>query len=177
MTTDPGAFEAVQIGVDFLLFDWGILFTATAVATMASKFDLFRPVVGFLYPSADEGTLRITTRLAEVGTWLAVPLAFSTQVNLKAIFGAGIGALFIAYLVREPIKTKLSGVVAAAKAAAHEHLVPGARIHLPDAGIRGVIESIDTQETHIRLDNGNLAHVPNQEIIGNTWTTVEADRE
>ena len=163
----------LERGIEFLLFDWGILFTAIAVAVAVSKFDLLRPVVGFLHPEADEATQRITARLAEVGVWLLVPLAFSTRVDLEALFGAGIGALFIAYLVREPLKDKLSEVVTATKVAAHEPLVPGARIHLPEEGVEGVIERIDTDETHVRLDDGNLTHVPNEEIIGNRWTTVE----
>jgi small-conductance mechanosensitive channel len=163
----------LQRGIDFLLFDWGILFTAVAVAVLVSKFDLLRLVIAFLHPESGEATRRITARLGEVGVWLLVPLAFSTRVDLEALFGAGIGALFIAYLVREPLKDKLTEVVTAAKVAAHEHLVPGARIHLPDEDIEGVIERIDTDETHVRLDDGNLTHVPNEEIIGNRWTTVE----
>ena len=166
-------FELAERGIEFLVFDWGILFTATAVAATVSKFNLLRPVIGFLYPESDEATQRITARLAEVGVWLAVPLAFSTRVDLEALFGAGIGALFIAYLVREPLKDKLSAVVTAAKVAAHDRLVPGARIRLPEAGVEGVIERIDTDEIHLRLDNGDLTHVPNDTVVGNRWTTVE----
>lgn len=173
MTIEQNTFELAERGIDFLVYDWGILFTATAVATAVSKFDLLRPVVRFLYPESDEATRRITARLAEVGVWLAVPLAFSTRVDLEALFGAGIGALFIAYLVREPLKDKLSGVVTAAKIASHDRLVPGARIRLPGEGIEGVVEYIDTDETHLRLDNGDLTHVPNDSIIGSRWTTVE----
>ena len=173
MTIEQNTFQLAERGIDFLVYDWGILFTATAVATVVSKFDILRPVVEFLHPESDEATQRITARLAEVGVWLAVPLAFSTRVDLEALFGAGIGALFIAYLIREPLKDKLSGVVTAAKIASHDRLVPGTRIRLPGEGIEGVVERIDTDETHLRLDNGDVTHVPNDRIIGNRWTTVE----
>lgn len=101
---------AVETSIDFLLFGWGVVFTTATIAVLVSKFDLFHPVVRFLYPEADDATRQITARLAEIALWLSVPLAFSTQINLEALFGAGIGALFIAYLVREPLKDKLTHV-------------------------------------------------------------------
>ena len=114
--------------IDFLLFDWGIVFVAATVAAVVSKFGVFRPLVRVLYPELDAATRRIVSRLAEVTTWLLVPLAVSTHVDLEAVFGAGIGALFVAYLVREPLKDKLSNVVSAVKIAANDRLVPGVRL-------------------------------------------------
>lgn len=168
----PSTLPTLETAVRFLLFDWGVLFTATALAAFVSKSNVFYLGIGFLYPKSDVATRQISARLAEVAVWLSIPLAFSTQINLEALFGAGIGALFIAYLIREPLKGKLSEVVTAAKIATNDRLIPGVRIRLPGEDIEGVIESIDTDETHIRLDSGDLTHVPNDAIVGNRWTTV-----
>ena len=171
--------ETVTGGLDsvvrFLLFDWGIGFLVVALAALASRFDIPAAVFGVLHPDADRATTQIGGRLAEVGLWLSAPLAVSTRVDLEAVFGAGIGALFVAYLVREPVKDKLSGVVTASKIATNDRLVPGVRIRIPDKGVEGTVESIDTDETHVRLESGDLTHVPNDAIVGHRWTTVEGD--
>lgn len=177
MQTGLETIPTFDSAIDFLVFDWGILFTATAVATLVSRFDLFTTAVGFLYPDSDAATRQISARLAEVGVWLFVPLAVSARVDLEALFSAGIGALFIAYLVREPLKGKLSEVVIAAKIAANDRLVPDVRIRIPGHDVEGVIEGIDTDETHVRLDNGDLTHVPNDAIVGERWTTVATAKD
>jgi small-conductance mechanosensitive channel len=174
MPTTIGVAISPERIVDFLLFDWGILFLAVTVAAAVSRFDVPLWVLRRLRPAADEPTRRISARLVEVGVWLSVPLVVSTRIDLEAVFGAGIGALFIAYLIREPLKNKLSGVVIAGKIAANNRLRPGVRIRIPGESVEGVIEQIDTDETHIRLDDGDLTYVPNDAIVGCRWTTVDA---
>lgn len=158
--------------VDFLLFDWGVVFPAVVVVALVSKFDLLRPVVAYLYPETRTGTRRVVARLSEVALWLSVPLVVSTRVDLQAVFGAGIGAVFLAYLIREPLKDSLSDFVAAATIASNDRLRPGVRVRLPEHDIEGVVETIDTDEVHVRLDDGDLTHVPNHQIVDNRWTTV-----
>lgn len=161
--------------VGFLLFDWGVVFPSVIAVALVSKFDLLRPVVAYLYPETREGTRRVVARLSEVALWLSVPLVVSTRVDLQAVFGAGIGAVFLAYLIREPLKDSLSDFVAAAKIAANERIRPGVRIRLPDAGVEGVVEAIDTDEVHVRLDSGDLTHVPNEQFVASRWTTIEGE--
>ncbi len=161
--------------VGFLLYDWGVVVPATVVVLVVSKFDLLFPVVGFLYPETRPGTRRVVARLAEVALWLSVPLVVSTRIDLEAVFGAGIGAVFVAYLVRDPLKDSLSDFVAAATIASNRRIHPGVRIRLPDEGVEGVVEDIDTDEVHVRLDDGDLTHVPNGEFVDARWTTVAED--
>jgi small-conductance mechanosensitive channel len=161
--------------VEFLLYDWGIVVPAIVVVILVSKFGLVRPVVGYLYPETRPGTRRVIARLTEVALWLSVPLVLSTRVDLEAVFGAGIGAIFVAYLVREPLKNSLSNFVAAATIASNEHLHPGVRVRLPTHDVEGVVEAIDTDEVHVRLDDGDLTHVPNDDFVGSRWTTVHEE--
>lgn len=161
--------------LDFLVFDWGVVVPSVVAVALVSKYDLLQPVVAYLYPETREGTRRVVTRLSEVALWLSVPLVVSTRVDLQAVFGAGIGAVFLAYLIREPLKGSLSDFVAAAKIAANERIRPGVRVRLPGDGVEGVVEAIDTDEVHVRLDNGDLTHVPNEAFVTSRWTTVEGE--
>ncbi|PSQ37802.1 hypothetical protein BRD13_08820 [Halobacteriales archaeon SW_5_70_135] len=161
--------------VDFLLYDWGVVFPAIAVVFLISKFDLVAPVVRYLHPEARPGTRRVVARLTEVALWLSVPLVLSTRVDLEAVFGAGIGAIFVAYLVREPLKDSLSNFVAAATVASNDRLRPGVRVRLPDDDLEGVVEAIDADEVHVRTDDGDLTHVPNGDFVDNRWTTVNEE--
>jgi hypothetical protein len=172
VTDLPSVAVSPSAAVEFLLFDWGVLFVGVVVAATMSKFGIPSAAIGLLYPDSDDATRRISARLTEVAVWLFVPLLVSTRVDLEAVFGAGLGALFVAYLVREPLKTKLASVVVAAKIATSDRLVPGVRVRIPGEGVEGTIEAIDTDETHLRLDNGDLTHVPNDAIVGCRWTTV-----
>ncbi len=161
--------------VEFLLFDWGVVVPSVVAVALVSKFDLLGPVVAYLYPEARAGTRRVVVRLTEVALWLSVPLVVSTRVDLQAVFGAGIGAVFLAYLVREPLKHSLTDFVAAAKITANDRVRPGVRVRLPEDDVEGVVEAIDTDEVHVRLDNGDLTHVPNEQFVASRWTTVEGE--
>ena len=69
----------------------------------------------------------------------------------------------------------LSDFVAAATVASNERLRPGVRVRLPDHDVEGVVEAIDTDEVHVRTDDGDLTHVPNGDFVGERWTTVNEE--
>lgn len=170
-----GTIPTLDQFVTLALSGWGTVVTAIVASVVISKFDLLVPVVRFLNRDAPESSHRIVARFAEVAVWLSVPLAVALQVNLEALAAGGIPAVFVAVLVRKPLKNYLSGFVNATKIAANERLHPGVRVKFHGPGVEGVVSDIDTDEVHVQRDNGNVTHIPHDEVVGKRWTTVTDD--
>ena len=162
----------IEQTVTFLFHGWGQVFVAIAASAAISKFDLLMPVVWFLHRDAPEASQRIVARIAEVAVWLSVPLVAALHVNLEAMAAGGIPAVFVGVLVRKPLRNYLTGFVNAAKVAANDRLHPGVRAKFHSPGVEGVITGVDTDEIHVRQDNGNVTHIPHDDVVDERWTTV-----
>lgn len=105
-------------------------------------------------------------------TEFALQIDPAIDLIMNGMAGAGVGALIVAYLVRRSLKAKLSAALTWVRLATNDHIEEGIRAKFRDGDVEGVVETVDSDGVHVRLDNGNLRHLQPSAVLDNDWTTV-----
>ncbi len=169
--------HALEHLIEAALTGWGRVVTAVVVSAVATRYDMLMPVVRTLKCDAPPASQRVIARFAELGLWLLVPLTLAMQADFETLAAGSVPAVFVAVLIRQPLKDYLSGFVTAAKVAGDDRLSPGVQIRLPNEDVEGVVTDIDTDEIHIERDNGDVTHIPHRMVVKQRWTTVADSKD